>query len=98
MATTRNDNHLSEQFVGWETFLKNHHSVGGEAFRNRNALEWFCRCHRNTLIASGQLVPRSGRAGTLYGPLFTKVALDILRDTQLTAMQYMTVKGSQNSP
>ena len=98
MATTRESNHSTEQFVGWETYLKNHHSVGGETFKNRNALEWFCRCHKNALIASGQLVPRPGRAGTLYGPLFTKVALEIFREIQLTAIQHMTVKGSQDSP
>jgi hypothetical protein len=98
MTTAREQNHSTEQFVGWETYLKNHHSLGGEVFKSRDSLEWFCRRHTNALIASGQLVPRKGPAGTLYGPLFTKVALEILRELQLAAMHYMTVKGSQNSP
>jgi hypothetical protein len=98
MATTREPNHSTEQYVGWETYLKNHHSMGGEVFKTRDSLDWFCRCHTDSLVASGQLIPRRGPAGTLYGPHFTKVALEILRGVQLTAMQHMTVKGSQNSP
>lgn len=98
MTTARDNDHSMEQFVGWETYLKNHHSMGGEVFKSRDSLEWFCRRHATALIASGQLVPRKGPAGTLYGPRFTKVALEILRELQNTAMQYMTVKGSQNSP
>ena len=98
MATTREPNHSTEQFVGWETNLKNHQSMGGEVFRTRDGLEWFCRCHNDALIASGQFIPRKGPAGTLYGPFFTIVALEIFREIQLTAMQHMTVKGSQDSP
>jgi len=98
MATTREPNHSTEQFVGWETYLKNHQSMGGEVFRTRDGLEWFCRCHNDALIASGQFIPRKGPAGTLYGPFFTIVALEIFREIQLTAMQHMTVKGSQDSP
>ena len=98
MATTREPNHSTEQFVGWETYLKNHQSMGGEVFRTRDGLEWFCRCHSDALIASGQFIPRKGPAGTLYGPFFTIVALEIFREIQLTAMQHMTVKGSQDSP
>jgi len=98
MATTRESNHSTEQFVGWETYLKNHQSMGGEVFRTRDGLEWFCRCHNDALIASGQFIPRKGPAGTLYGPFFTIVALEIFREIQLTAMQHMTVKGSQDSP
>ena len=98
MATTREPNHSTEQFVGWETYLKNHQSMGGEVFRTRDGLEWFCRCHNDALIASGQFIPRKGPAGTLYGPFFTIVALEIFREIQLTAMQHMAVKGSQDSP
>lgn len=97
MAITGEQNYSTEQYVGWETYLKNHHSMGGEVFKTRDSLEWFCRCHVDALVASGQLIPRRGPAGTLYGPLFTKVALQILRGIKLTAMQHMTVKGSQNS-
>jgi len=91
MTTARDNDQSTEHFVGWETYLKNHHSMGGEVFKTRDSLEWFCRCHTEALIASGQLVPRRGPAGTLYGPHFTKVALEILRGVQLTAMQHMTV-------
>ena len=98
MATTREPNHSTERYVGWETYLKNHHSMGGEVFKTRDSLDSFCRRHTDSLVASGQLIPRRGPAGTLYGPHFTEVALEILRGVQLTAMQHMTVKGSQNSP
>ena len=97
MAITGEQNYSTEQYVGWKTYLKNHHSMGGEVFKTRDSLEWFCRCHADALVASGQLIPRRGPAGTLYGPLFTKVALQILRGIKLTAMQHMIVKGSQNS-
>ena len=98
MATTRELNHSIEQYVGWETYLKHHHFMGGEVFKTRDSLEWFCRCHTDALIASGQLVPRRGPAGTLYGPHFTEVALKIFRDTQVNIRQQMTVSESQDSP
>lgn len=84
MPTTRDDNYLSEQFVGWENYLNNHHSIRGEVFNSRGALEWFCRENRDALIKSGQFIPRKGRAGTLYGPLFTHVALGIYRKVNST--------------
>jgi hypothetical protein len=98
MAATREPNHSTEQYVGWETYLKNHHSMGGEVFKTRDSLEWFCRCHTDALVASGQLVPRRGPAGTLYGPLFTQVALKIFRNIQLATRQQMSVTESQDSP
>ena len=98
MAVTREARQSSEQFVGWKTYLKHHRSAGGEVFKTRDSLEWFCRCHTDALLASGQLIPRRGPAGTLYGPLFTQVALTIFRDMQLTTRQQMTVSESQDSP
>lgn len=98
MTTARDNDQSTEHFVGWETYLKNHQSTGGEVFRTRDSLDWFCRCHADALIASGQFIPRKGPAGTLYGPFFTIVALEIFREIQLTALQHMTVKGSQDSP
>ena len=98
MTSVRDVDHSTEQFVGWETYLKNHKCMGGEVFKTRDSLEWFCRCHTDALIASGQFIPRKGPSGTLYGPFFTIVALEILREIPLTTMQHMTVKGSQDSP
>ena len=98
MAVTREVHRSSEQFVGWKTYLKYHRSAGGEVFKTRDSLEWFCRCHTDALLASGQLIPRRGPAGTLYGPHFTQVALNILREIQLNARLKMTVTESQDSP
>lgn len=42
-------------------------------------LEWFIRQHRQELIASGQLIVRRGSSGTLLGPQFEHVVLDIMR-------------------
>ena len=98
MAVTREVHRSLEQFVGWKTYLKHHRSAGGEVFKTRDSLEWFCRCHTDALLASGQLIPRRGPAGTLYGPLFTQVALKIFRDIQLNTRQQMTVSESQDSP
>mgnify|MGYP001196876948 FL=1 len=98
MAVTREVLQSSEQFVGWKTYLKNHRSAGGEVFKTRDSLEWFCRRNTEALIASGQLIPRRGPAGTLYGPHFTQVALNILREIQLNARLKMTVTESQDSP
>ena len=80
MKTAGDIDYLEEQYVGWETYLKNHRSSGGEVFKTRDSLEWFCRRHTAALIASGQLIPRRGPAGTLYGPQFTQVALKIFRE------------------
>ena len=98
MTSVRDVDHSTEQFVGWETYLKNHKSMGGEVFKTRDSLDWFCRCHTDALIASGQFIPRKGPSGTLYGPFFTIVALEILREIQFADLQHMTVKGSQDSP
>ena len=98
METERDEYLLSEQFVGWETYLKNHRAMGGEIFKTRDSLEWFCRRHTEVLVTSGQLVPRRGPAGTLYGPHFTQIALKIFRDIQLNTRQQMTVTESQDSP
>ena len=98
MAVTREVHRSLEQFVGWKTYLKHHRSAGGEVFKTRDSLEWFCRRNTEALIASGQLIPRRGPAGTLYGPHFTQVALNILREIQLNARLKMTVTESQDSP
>ena len=73
MTTARDNDHSMEQFVGWETYLKNHHSMGGEVFKSRDSLEWFCRRHANALIASGQLVPRKGPAVRSMAPVLQKL-------------------------
>ena len=72
MITARDNDQSMEQFVGWETYLKNHHSMGGEVFKSRDSLEWFHRRHAN--IASSRLVP--GGAQICLWPPFTKVALE----------------------
>ena len=97
MVTVSDDNQLSEQFVGWKSYLKTHHLAGGEVFKSRDSLEWFCRQHTEALIASGQFIPRRGPAGTLYGPHFTQVALNIFREAQIKIRQQMTVLDSQDS-
>ncbi len=52
---------------------------GGDAFRTFSALEWFIRRHRAELVESGQLILRKGQGGSLVGPRFGELTLEILR-------------------
>jgi len=53
---------------------------GGATFPTYSSLEWFLRNHRPRLVESGQLILRKGSAGSLVGPGFERVVLDILRE------------------
>lgn len=52
---------------------------GGELFPTFSSFEWFTRTHRAALIRSGQFYPGGGRRGSLVGPEFDQVVLEILR-------------------
>ena len=52
---------------------------GGDIFPTLGSLEWFIRTHRHELIRSGQLIVRRGSGGTLIGPEFDRVALQIIQ-------------------
>lgn len=52
---------------------------GAGAFPSFASLEWFIRHHRAELMESGQLIGRRGSSGTLIGPKFGDLVLDILR-------------------
>jgi len=43
------------------------------------SLEWFIRQNRKELIESGELLVRRGSVGTLIGPGFERVVLDIMK-------------------
>ena len=53
---------------------------GGAIFPTFSSAEWFIRTHRPRLVESGQLILRKGSAGSLVGPGFERVVLDILRE------------------
>jgi hypothetical protein len=52
---------------------------GGKLFSTFASLEWFVRQHRAELIRSGEYIVRRGNAGSLVGPGFDRVVLEILR-------------------
>jgi len=52
---------------------------GAGAFPSFASLEWFIRHHRAELVESRQLIVRRGSSGTLIGPKFGDLVLDILR-------------------
>ena len=52
---------------------------GGDLFPTLGSFEWFVRRHRAELIASGELIVRRGPGGTLVGPNFGRVAVEILQ-------------------
>jgi len=52
---------------------------GGDIFPTKGALEWFVRQHRKELIESGELIIRRGAGGTLVGPGFGRLAVQILQ-------------------
>jgi len=53
---------------------------GGELFSTFSSAEWFIRLHRQRLVESGQLIIRRGSGGSLVGPRFDAVVLQILRE------------------
>jgi hypothetical protein len=52
---------------------------GGAAFRTFSSCEWFIRRHRKELVQSGQFIIRKGSAGSLVGPRFGALVLEIMR-------------------
>jgi len=52
---------------------------GGAMFPTVGALEWFVRNHRQELIESGELIVRRGPGGTLVGPGFGRLAVEIVQ-------------------
>ena len=60
---------------------------GGRTFPTFSSAEWFIRRNRDRLIQSGQLIIRKGSAGSLVGPDFDAVVLDILRDESACGLQ-----------
>ncbi len=55
---------------------------GGDLFPTVGSFEWFVRCHRDELIESGELIIRRGPAGTLVGPGFGRLVIEILQRAQ----------------
>lgn len=56
---------------------------GGELFPTFASLEWFTRKHRARLVESGQYLIRRGSSGSLVGPRFDHVVLEILKEEGL---------------
>lgn len=55
-------------------------NCGGSTFPTFSSAEWFIRRNRERLTQSGELIIRRGSAGSLVGPGFDKVVLDILQE------------------
>jgi hypothetical protein len=51
---------------------------GGARFPHENSFRWFCRKHGDRLRASGQYFPAMGPPGTLVGPGFSAVVMQIM--------------------
>lgn len=60
---------------------------GGKVFPTFASLEWFIRRHRQRIIESGQLIVRKGSAGSLVGPGFARVVLEIMREESARAIE-----------
>ena len=59
---------------------------GGQVFPTFAAAEWFIRRHRVRLVESGQFIIRKGSAGSLVGPGFDRVVLEIMREESQRAL------------
>ncbi|MCC6658901.1 MAG: hypothetical protein IT512_12015 [Rhodocyclaceae bacterium] len=77
MANTRSP--ASGVVATWRKATRWREEQGGDVFPTQSSLDWFIREHFNDLIASGELIPGTGRRGHLVGPNFDEVALGILR-------------------
>lgn len=82
MNATEQDEHLSN----WKPVREWVKNCGGRAFSTFAATEWFIRRHRARLVESGQFIIRKGSAGSLVGPGFDRVVLDILREESQRAL------------
>lgn len=63
-------------------------NCGGSTFPTFSSAEWFIRRNRERLTQTGQLIIRKGSAGSLVGPGFDKVVLDILREESVGNSQH----------
>lgn len=62
---------------------------GGPIFPTYSSFEWFTRTHRARLVESGQYIVRKGSAGSLVGPDFERVVLEILREESRASLAGM---------
>ncbi|MEQ9465597.1 MAG: hypothetical protein RJQ10_18195 [Haliea sp.] len=51
---------------------------GGDVFPTFASFQWFIRKHRQELVGSRQYLPRRGSAGSLIGPGFEQLVVNIL--------------------
>lgn len=70
----------TDRFEGYKRLRPWISAHGGHIFATYSAAEWFIRGHRDELIRSGQFIVRRGAAGSLVGPQFERVVLEILRE------------------
>jgi len=66
--------HQLSDFVPIRDWVRRHSS----AFPTFASWEWFARQNRAALTASGQLLVRYGRAGSLAGPELGRVVIELL--------------------
>ncbi|WP_295450611.1 hypothetical protein [uncultured Thiodictyon sp.] len=77
----------TDRFSGYQPLRPWVSAYGGHIFSSFSAAEWFIRGHRAELVRSGQLIVRRGAAGSLVGPQFERVVLDILRGESLRTLE-----------
>ncbi|WP_295391868.1 hypothetical protein [uncultured Thiodictyon sp.] len=77
----------TDRFAGYQPLRPWVAKHGGHIFASFSAAEWFIRGHRAELVRSGQLIVRRGAAGSLVGPQFERVVLDILRTESLRTLE-----------
>lgn len=65
--------------AAWRKATRWREECGGDVFETQSALDWFIRGHYDELVASGELIPGTGRRGHLVGPNFDGVAIGILQ-------------------
>jgi hypothetical protein len=58
---------------------------GGPVFPTFSAFEWFVRHHRAELQEAGELIIRRGGGGSLVGPGFGRLAVEIMQRKQIGA-------------
>lgn len=69
-------NYRAAQYRKFRDWVSEH---GGDLFPTAGSFEWFVRQHRRELIESGELIVRRGPGGTLVGPNFSRLAVEIMQ-------------------
>lgn len=79
MTTIPTKSEADETLSAWRKATRWREESAGDIFPTQSSADWFFRNHHAELVASGALIPGTGRRGNLVGPGIDGVVISILR-------------------